>query len=319
MTKPVASPASAGWPDAGPLQRELDQLMEGWSEPGGPMTAMDRLIALTCELSQHRTDPGLRALVQAHPISAMVRQDPFTDWSYRRPRGYPGDATLIDFIYGHHTLQGALDAATSVGRDVHLFTHGSEACVAVRERRRLLAHAVEAVLERVADAEVMAVACGHLREMELVRGAQNARRIVALDQDADSLREVRRCHGALGNVECVQARVARLFVRPTQFGRFDLIYAAGLYDYLDSDAALRLTTALFSALKPGGRLLFGNFARGIRDEGYMDAFMDWRLVLRDEADIEAMLAGVPATELVAGRVFRGNNRAIIYAMLEKAA
>src|SRR4051794_29103960 len=40
-----------------------------------------------------------RANFMHHPVTRIIHQDPFTAWSYRKPRGYAGDAWLLDFIY----------------------------------------------------------------------------------------------------------------------------------------------------------------------------------------------------------------------------
>jgi hypothetical protein len=37
-------------------------------------------------------------LIQAHPSAKILQQCPFTRWSFEKPRGYSGDASLIDFI-----------------------------------------------------------------------------------------------------------------------------------------------------------------------------------------------------------------------------
>ena len=37
---------------------------------------------------------------RSHRLRDLVHSDPFTNWSFSRPRGYPGDASLLDFIYG---------------------------------------------------------------------------------------------------------------------------------------------------------------------------------------------------------------------------
>ena len=53
----------------------------------------------------------------------------------------------------------------------------------------------------------------------------------------------------------------------------DLIYAAGLYDYLGDAIAIQLTSRLLQMLAPGGggRLLIANFNPDLRDIGYLEA------------------------------------------------
>ena len=49
----------------------------------------------------------------------------------------------------------------------------------------------------------------------------------------------------------------------------------------------------------------------------MDAFMDWRLLQRDEPDMQRLIDALPADEIARVSVFRGINRAAIYALIEK--
>lgn len=295
--------------------KHLDRIAAEAVEVDGVMTAWPSLVSLAQRLRCASNGGNWSEAFRNHSIAEIAWQDPFAAWSYAQPRGYPGDARLIDFIYGHPAAASAITAATPLGRDVYTFTYGAETCVAVRERRRLIARVIDATVERVSAPEVLAVACGHLREVELLRRMSGIGRFVALDQDGASLAELRSSYPNLGGVlNIVESPVSRLVNRSTAHGRFDLIYAAGLYDYLNERTAKRVTNGLFSALKPGGRLLFANFAAGIQAEGYMDALMNWRLILRDEIDMEGLLDGLSRDEVERARVFRGNNRTVIYAV-----
>jgi extracellular factor (EF) 3-hydroxypalmitic acid methyl ester biosynthesis protein len=64
-------------------------------------------------------------------------------------------------------------------------------------------------------------------------------------------------------------------------GKFDLIYSAGLFDYLTDAVAEKLVASMAAMLKPGGKLLIGNFAPSCCGRGYMELFLDWKLIYRN--------------------------------------
>jgi len=160
---------------------------------------------------------------------------------------------------------------------------------------------------------------GHMREAEQSRALGTLGRLVVLDQDEEAAAEARRALDGQAPVTTVTAAVRRLALRPDAYGQFDLIYAAGLFDYLDDDTARKLLRALFPVLRPGGRLLVTNYRPGARDEAYLDAYMDWRMFRRDEAEIQALLEGLPKAALARTRVFPDGNGAMLYASLEARA
>jgi SAM-dependent methyltransferase len=134
--------------------------------------------------------------------------------------------------------------------------------------------------------------------------------VIALDQDPASLQVVEHELGPRG-VTPLEGTVRDLLVGGLDLGEFDLIYAAGLYDYLTQPGATKLTRALMRMLRPGGRLLIGNFREGIVEGGYMELFMDWKLVYRDQAAMAQRVAPLPG-DFSAPRTFDGPAGRIVY-------
>lgn len=102
-----------------------------------------------------------------------------------------------------------------------------------------------------------------------------------------------------------------------QIADFDLIYSAGLYDYLPAAAAEKLTTELWAGLNPGGQMLLTNFLHGSKDRGWMEALMDWFLIYRDEEEIHAFANSIPAQEIQRKHAYLCPTGSIGYLSLRK--
>jgi hypothetical protein len=262
----------------------------------------------------------LLPVAQNHPVSAFLQQDPFTRWSFEKPRGYSGDASLLDIIYKHPDADAIVDASTELGKAIFAYTVEAETSVAARERRQILADFVDNTAARTDNAEVMAIACGHLREAELSSALRDGKlaRWVALDQDADSVEAVREANYSAA-VKPVIGNVAGLMRRSYDLGSFDLVYASGLYDYLPRAVAVRLTQRIMDVVKAGGEYLFANYSDEITTDGYMETFMDWPLLLRSANDMWDIINASVDRNKVDVAVFYGENRNIVYGKIRKRA
>lgn len=258
---------------------------------------------------------------QRHGLASIVHQDPFTHWSFRKPRGYPGDAGLLDFIYEHISVEAHIEAASDLGKAIYAFNKMTAAPAAVRERRHILAATVDRIAARQGrPVRVLAIAAGHLREADICEAlrAGAVEQWVALDQDEESLVEIRRRFPG-ENVRTVAGSVSGILRGKYDLGTFDLIYAAGLYDYLVPKVANRLTSSAFELLSPGGIYLFANFVRDISDVGYTEVFMDWRLILRSDKEMSDIAASVCSPSLAETNCYKGANGNIAYCELQKEA
>ncbi|NKL23657.1 class I SAM-dependent methyltransferase [Rhizobium leguminosarum] len=253
-------------------------------------------------------------IAQSHPVAEFLLQDPLTAWSFAKPRGYSGDAHLLDFIYGRTEVQAEIASASKLGRGIYNYTANASSSVAVRERRDILARRVDGFAAVGAGPiDVLAIASGHLREASLSQALVDKRvaRWVALDQDPLSVGLVARDFTGTV-VESVNGSVKSLLAGRHALGMFDFVYAAGLYDYLPDPVAIKLAKKCVSMLKPGGTFLFANFSPETDVDGYMETFMNWRLLLRSEHDM-ARLANECARGIDVGvSVWSGSNRSVVY-------
>jgi SAM-dependent methyltransferase len=250
---------------------------------------------------------------RSHPLHALLLESPFTRRAFAKPRGYAGDAILMDLIYG---VAGAEDLSP-LGGMLYGYEFDSPCFQSVRTRRAVLAQEIDDVARERREARVLSVACGHLREIEWSRAArERAVSMIAVDQDRDSLDLVGRNYRGYG-VSTVPASVGDLLRRSVRFSDLDLVYAAGLYDYLTDDIACALTVTLFRMLRPGGRLFLANFTPATYDAAFMEAFMDWRLVYRSAEDMRRLIAPIALSELAGVEQFPDVNEHITYLRVVK--
>ena len=226
--------------------------------------------------------PQTRAALMQHPLHSALMEDPFSAHSARRPRGYPGDAGLIDIIYD----KAAPGQTSDLGRELFEVTVRFQAPEGVRLRRAYAEPLVTAAWQH--GKRILVLACGHFREGNLLIG-QDISNITLVDQDPISLDVVRSNYGATANIEA--ANVFRFLRAAASRGdSFDLIYTLGLTDYLD-DRAMRMLHRLAKAcLAPAGTFLLANFMPDHLGTGWMDAVMDWHLIYRNEDQLQNFAA-----------------------------
>jgi hypothetical protein len=198
--------------------------------------------------------------VQNHAVAEYFLQDPLTRWSWDKPRGYSGDARLLDFIYRHESVAEDVARATELGRALFEYTSTAPSSLANWDRRDILAAQVDEVAAATGPGtEVLSVAAGHLREAEYSKAYQEKqlKRWVALDQDPVSIGTITRDYQGTA-VEAIDGSVRAILTGRQHPGQFDLVYASGLYDYLIDKVAIKLTQRCLDMLKPNGTFLFAN-------------------------------------------------------------
>ncbi len=296
----------------------LDEAYEGLASHARrvPFSRLvDELAQLVAGVDAEVVRQRLRPRCTRHPLRDVLRQDPFTRHSEDRPRGYAGDADLIDFIYG---VRAPGAEASGLGSEIFAQLMARPGPSSVRHRRALIAETIDAQ----ADASqrpisVLSLACGHVREGFLSQAvAQGRARITAFDQDRRSVAAARRAFAGRA-VDVAVGSVRQAIARKLTQERYDLVYSAGLYDYLADGTALRLTTRLFELVRPGGRLLIANFVPSCSERGYMETFMDWYLQYRTPEAFALVRNEIPAEHIEHERTFMDPDGQIVYLELTR--
>jgi hypothetical protein len=311
LTVSTATPPMPWTPALDSIQRQL--------HAGRIASALDDLFD---DLNERREDepedwPAYARACLGHSISRLLHQDPFTYRAFAKPRGYAGDAVMMDYIYGLGEAGNAARNATPLGRAIFQYMDTRPSAKAVRYRRRLIAGLIDRVAERK-DARVLAVAAGHLREVESSSAVQSGRvqEFVAFDQDEASLAVVARDYAHLG-IRTSAGSVRQILSGKAKLEQYDFVYAAGLFDYLSAPVAAALTCRMFEMTRPGGMMLIPNFLTSVRDVGYMEAFMDWHLIYRNHSDMRALAAALPRNSVAEYRIFDDRDDAITFLLVTK--
>lgn len=287
---------------------------------------MDLLFQKRSECLSDQEWQDLVKYCRLHPIRELLHEDPFTARAYKKPRGYAGDAVLIDFLYGVEEDWPVPPDTTELGARIFRYTtRHMPATEAVRYRRFKVANKLDELCEQRTNPAVFSIACGHFREAILSAAVRRKLfgRICLLDSDAESLALIDETYSRFG-VELIPASIRTLVAKEGQLEEqynlregFDLVYSMGLFDYVRDLTGQRLLRRMFEMLRPGGELLIANFLPEIRDVAYMETFMDWFLIYRSRWEVMELTKSIPEAEIRNINCFSEENKNIVFLQVTK--
>lgn len=124
-----------------------------------------------------------------------------------------------------------------------------------------------------------------------------------LDYTSGVLGDLKSQWGRQTRLQYVESNVRKLLrntsgARRQTTARYDLIYCAGLFDYLPDAVCAQLLEILYEWLEPGGLLLSTNVETTRAIELSLDYMLDWKLICRDQAQFERLVPRQAADDLV---------------------
>jgi extracellular factor (EF) 3-hydroxypalmitic acid methyl ester biosynthesis protein len=299
-----------------PLRRgeEEDELFERLRARWGP-TYYSALVDLGRQSAAlHGRARTLARSYASAVLMPLLRACPIHRRAHDKPLGYAGDFRMMELHFARERTGEGL-----FGRFLQSIAQNYTLGRAVVAREALMRDAIrEVLLAPVATpARVLSLAAGPAIELGRVLEADAVRRpteLILLDQDRNAHENAHRRLARVLNVRhggalpvsltCLHFSV-RQVLRPqgpdervvvdTVLADLDLIYCAGLYDYLSDAVARRLTHAAYSRLRPGGRLLLGNLVEAPDCTFMMDFVLDWPLHYRRDETLLALAADLSPT------------------------
>jgi hypothetical protein len=301
-----------------PLNQCLDQvetalLAGNRTEP--PLFFLGEMLNRLYPLMQAGPDCPIKQACLGHNVRKLLHEDPYTLRAFEKPRGYAGDAVLLDYIYSSQVPENT----SEIGQSVFCVTTRAASAKSVVARRDLLTRLIDETVESHARPSILSVACGHLREAQQSHAVRDGKlnKFYALDQDGQSLAVIDR-EQRTDVVVPVLASIKDLLKGTVDIPQVQLAYAAGLLDYLNKSAAEALVARMWKLLAPGGSLLVANFTSENSNRGYMATFMAWELLYRSRQDIEQLADVLPQPEVAQRTSFIDDLGNIVYLKLQKA-
>ena len=173
-----------------------------------------------------------------------------------------------------------------------------EAAQAVRNRRGLLAEHIQTALKDSdgQTARITSLACGPAAEIfDVFETLDDPTRLRAtlIDIDLQALAFVSdKCdqHQLRRQMDLVNGNLVYLATGRQQLklDHQDLVYSIGLIDYFSDKFVITLLNYVYSLLRPGGKVVLGNFHPKNPNKAMMDYILDWKLIHRSEADMNRL-------------------------------
>ncbi len=237
---------------------------------------------------------------ELHPLVLCA---PFVYRTYTKPLGYAGDYEMVNMM-----MRDPFEGASAFAKLLNNAMMRTEPVVAHRNRIDYLV----GLLEREATARrgrgptrVFNLGCGPAVEVQrllLGHAACDLLEFDLLDFNADTLeftrREldgIRQRAGRSTVIRYHQRSVHQILRAAAQdggreeFGSYDVIYCAGLFDYLSQRVCARLVELFCEMARPGGLVVVTNVSDANPRKRFMEYVVEWNLIYRGRREMEGLV------------------------------
>jgi len=226
-------------------------------------------------------------------ILPLMEHSPLLKRAYTKPLGYAGDYEMMNMLYRDHA-----EGPSLFGKVLNLYAAQEPAAAANINRLAYLSDKIYSAVEVRGRVRLASIGCGPAREILLLLEKHPELgphlEVALIDQEERVLTYCERTLSPIAKktglrVQFIRESVRRLLTTQKlreALGERDLIYSAGLFDYLNHRSFGALLSVLYQALAPGGHLLVGNVAAHNPSRYFMEYCLDWFLIHRSAAELE---------------------------------
>ncbi|MEM9122739.1 MAG: class I SAM-dependent methyltransferase [Pseudomonadota bacterium] len=238
-------------------------------------------------------------------LAPAFMQGPIWRRAYEKPLGYPGDHEVMAHVYDWEWRGDSL-----YGQILHRL--GLEVMACVRSRMDVVEDLIRremAVPDRHGPLRIANIGCGSAQEISNLLVSETLDTpldITLIDQGFEPLdfalkraRPLQYAHGDAVQLTGLQVSFAQLMKAHSVLSDkapYDVIYSIGLFDYLKTRRAQRLTAALFERVAPGGLLIIGNLRSRPLGRWSAEFITDWSMIYRHDEEIISFADGLDAID-----------------------
>jgi extracellular factor (EF) 3-hydroxypalmitic acid methyl ester biosynthesis protein len=249
------------------------------------------------------TEPASRpshSLYAKRLLHPLVLCAPFMHRTYKKPLGYAGDYEMVRMM----TLD-AFQGNSLFSKLLNKFFLNTPPVVAHRNRIDTLVRYLESESLRFPHknkrAKIFNLGCGPAAEIQ--RFLKHSNRsdqcdFTLLDFNDETvafaqrtLNQMRDQNGRRTGIDVLKKSVTQLIKNSAQFkpGSYDLVYCAGLFDYLSDNVSTMLLEIFYELAAPGGLVLVSNVDASNPSRGWMECVVDWHLIYRNAAQMHDLI------------------------------
>jgi extracellular factor (EF) 3-hydroxypalmitic acid methyl ester biosynthesis protein len=281
---------------AGIQERIIEEIMPAW----------DRFEGVTREVGE--AEAAVHKAYLRRELHPIVLCSPFIYRTYTKPLGYAGDYEMVNMM-----MRNPYEGSTAFAKVLNCILLQTEPVVAHRNRIDYLVEMLAAETRRRAGrgrVRVFNLACGPAVEVGRFLREHDESDLAEIDlldfngETIEYTRErlvgIRAAAGRQTPLRFVQRSVNQILRAAAQGGAeedfrdYDIVYCAGLFDYLSQRVCKRLVELFCKMARPGGLVIVTNVAATNPRKACMEYLMEWNLIHRSVAELEDLVpAGAP--------------------------